>query len=72
MATSLLLKNPHKSVVVVLTSGLKVRCNPDELVCHHYCNDLHCPECIKRFWQWIENRSWANEMAAAGMVKGPG
>ena len=23
---------------------------------HHYCNnELTCPECLKRFWQWVDD-----------------
>jgi hypothetical protein len=25
--------------------------------CHHYCNTLYCPHCIRRFWKWAENHT---------------
>jgi hypothetical protein len=34
--------------------------------CHHYCNTLYCPECIRRFWKWAENHT-----RSKGKRKGP-
>lgn len=34
--------------------------------CHHYCNMLYCPECIRRFWQWAQHHT-----RSKGKRKGP-
>lgn len=36
--------------------------------CHHYCNNpLRCPECIKRFWRWLEQ--WTNNAGRSKRAK---
>lgn len=25
--------------------------------CHHYCNSIACPECVRRFYQWAQSHT---------------
>jgi hypothetical protein len=44
------LEGSSPSVATTLTEEAAMRC-------HHYCNTLHCLECIHRFWKWAENHT---------------
>lgn len=30
---------------------------PAQPTCHHYCNTMNCPECMRRFWQWAQTHT---------------